>query len=133
MSLTDPISDMLTRIRNGNKARLPAVSMPSSNMKAGVAEVLQRAGYVEYWKVEGEVKKTLTVGLKYTGGRPQKAVIEGIKRVSKPSCRVYAGSGEIPRVLGGLGIAILSTSEGLMTGREAREKNVGGEILCYVW
>jgi len=133
VSLSDPIADMLTRIRNGNKARLPSISMPSSNMKAAVAEVLKRAGYIEYWNVDGELKKSLTIGLKYTGGKTKEGVIEGIRRISKPSCRVYAGSSEIPRVLGGLGVAIVSTSSGLMTDREARKNNVGGEILCYVW
>jgi len=125
---------MLTRIRNAGKAKLPEVSMPSSHMKANVADVLKQAGYVLDWRVEGEVHKVLTVALKYKPqGKKQQMVIEGIKRVSKPSCRVYVNSRTIPRVLGGLGVAILSTSDGLMTDRAARERNIGGEVLCYVW
>jgi len=132
VSLSDPIADMLTRIRNAGKARLPEVTMPSSTMKSAVAEVLQEAGYIASWSVEGDTKKTMGITLKYRGktGEP---VIEGIRRISKPSCRVYVNRSEIPRVLGGLGIAVLSTSQGIMTGRNARKKNIGGEVLCYVW
>ncbi len=133
MSLSDPISDMLTRVRNGAKAGHLEVSMPSSKMKAGVARVLEESGYLAWSRVEGDVKKTLTVGLKYKNLRTKDPVIEGLQRVSKPSCRRYVNSKEIPRVLGGLGVAILSTSQGLMTGREARKKNIGGELLCTVW
>ena len=133
MSLSDPIADMLTRIRNGAKAGQLEVAMPSSKMKVGIARVLEEAGYVAWSRVEGDVKKTLTVGLKYKNLRTKDPVIEGLQRVSKPSCRQYVNSREIPRVLGGLGTAILSTSQGLMTGREARKKNVGGEVLCTVW
>jgi small subunit ribosomal protein S8 len=130
MSLSDPISDMLTRIRNGGKAGLTTVEMPSSKLKAAVAEVMKQSGYVGDYRVEGDKKKTLTVGLRYHQGAP---VIEGLKRVSKPSCRVYVNSDEIPRVLGGMGVAILSTSQGVMSDREARTKGVGGELLCYIW
>ena len=133
MSMSDPIADMLTRIRNGQKARLPEVGMPSSNLKAALATVLGEAGYVGASKVEGDVKKTLTVALKFLDDKTHTPVIEGIKRVSKPSCRVYVASTEIPRVLGGLGTCVLSTSQGVMTGRKARTKNIGGEVLCYVW
>lgn len=131
MSMTDPISDMLTRIRNGQKARKVSVRMPASKAKSAVARVLKDEGYIaDYSTTEDGQKAELTVELKYYEGKP---VIETIKRVSKPGLRVYKKSGEIPRVLGGLGVAVLSTSQGLMTDREARRRHVGGEILCYVW
>ena len=135
MNVSDPIADMLTRIRNAGKAGLPEVAMPSSNMKAAVAEVLKQTGFIGDWQVEGaDVAKTLTLTLKYKPkGNGQELVIEGLKRISKPSCRVYVNSREIPRVLGGLGVCILSTSQGLMTGRAARKLKIGGEVLCYVW
>ncbi|OGV70006.1 MAG: 30S ribosomal protein S8 [Lentisphaerae bacterium RIFOXYB12_FULL_65_16] len=133
MNLSDPIGDMLTRIRNAGKAKLPVSTMPYSELKAGLAEVLRRAGYIDSWRKEGEVAhKELILVLKYKG-RTREFVIEGLKRVSKPSRRVYVTSRDVPSVLGGFGIAVLSTSSGLMTGREARKKNVGGEVLCYVW
>lgn len=134
MSMSDPISDMLTRIRNASNAKLPKASMPSSKMKASLAETLKDAGYIDDYSVEdiGNNRKELTIVLKYKG-KGKNPAIEGLTRVSKPSCRVYVGSGEIPRVLGGLGIAVLSTSSGLMTDRAARKQNVGGELLCYVW
>ena len=134
MSMSDPIADMLTRIRNASAAKLPQVCMPSSNMRVALAETLKEAGYVENFSVAdiGRNKKELTITLKYKG-KHQTPVIEGLRRVSKPSCRVYVNSSEIPRVLGGLGIAILTTSSGLLTDREARKRNVGGELLCYVW
>ena len=134
MSMSDPIADMLTRIRNASAARLPDVSMPSSNMRASLAETLKESGYVDDFKVEdiGSNKKVLSITLKYKG-KSQTPVIEGLRRVSKPSCRVYVSSTEIPRVLGGLGVAILTTSSGLLTDREARKRNIGGELLCYVW
>lgn len=134
MSMSDPISDMLTRIRNASNAKLPKASMPSSKMKASLAETLKDAGYIEDYAVEdiGNNKKELTIVLKYKG-KGKNPVIEGLTRVSKPSCRVYVGTDEIPRVLGGLGIAVLSTSSGIMTDRAARKQNVGGELLCYVW
>ena len=134
MSMSDPISDMLTRIRNASNAKLPKASMPSSKMKASLAETLKDAGYIDDYSIEdiGGNRKELTVVLKYKG-KGKNPAIEGLTRVSKPSCRVYVGSDEIPRVLGGLGIAVLSTSSGLMTDRAARKQNVGGELLCYVW
>ena len=130
--MSDPIADMLTRIRNGSRARLPEVAMPSSIEKTRVADVLKAAGYILDWRVEGDVHKALTVELKYQG-KAREPVIEGLRRVSKPSCRVYAPAKKLPRVLGGLGVAVISTSQGLMTDRAAREKNIGGEVLCYVW
>jgi len=130
MSVNDPIADMLTRIRNACKARHPEVSMPASKLKAAVAEVLKQNGYILDYRVDGDVKKVLTIELKYHDGAP---VIEGLRRISKPSRRVYVGADEIPRVLDGLGIAILSTSKGVMSDRAARRENVGREVLCYVW
>jgi small subunit ribosomal protein S8 len=128
--MSDPISDMLTRIRNGGRALLPAVQMPHSRIKESVAKILKTEGYVADVAVEGETKKTIKIRLKYNG---KKNVIEGLKRISKPGLRKYVGSTEIPRVLGGLGVAIVSTSEGLMTGTQAKKKNLGGELLCYIW
>jgi small subunit ribosomal protein S8 len=121
---------MLTRIRNAGRALLPAVAMPHSKLKEGLAHILKKEGYVAEVTVEGTVKKTLKLRLKYEG---KKCVIEGLKRVSKPGLRNYVGATEIPRVRGGLGVAVVSTSEGVMTGMEARKKNIGGELLCYVW
>lgn len=134
MSMSDPIADMLTRIRNASSAKLAAVTMPSSRAKVALAEVLKEQGYVGVYRVEdvSPGRKALTIELKYKGKRNE-PVIEGIERVSSPSCRVYVGADEVPRVLGGLGVAILSTSRGVMTGRAARQQNVGGEVLCYVW
>lgn len=134
MSMSDPIADMLTRIRNASSAKLPVVTMPSSRIKTAIADVLKEQGYVQDYRLEeeGTPRKSLTVELKYTGKR-RVPVIEGVQRVSTPSCRVHVGSDEIPRVLGGLGVAVLSTSRGLMTGRAARQQNLGGEVLCYIW
>ncbi|MBT3376159.1 MAG: 30S ribosomal protein S8 [Lentisphaerae bacterium] len=132
MSLSDPIADMLTRIRNAGKARLPETSMPSSKMKVAIAETLKSAGYLNSLRVEGDTHKALTVELKFKG-KHRIPVIEGIERISKPSCRVYVNNTEIPVVLGGLGIAILSTSQGVMTGHAASNKKIGGEVLCHVW
>lgn len=134
MSMSDPIADMLTRIRNASTAKLATVSMPSSKMKAALAATLKDSGYIAGYAVEndGPAKKVLTLTLKYKGKNSEPA-IEGIRRVSKPSCRVYVNHTEIPRVLGGLGVAILTTSRGLVTDREARKSNIGGELLCYVW
>jgi len=130
MSMTDPIADMLTRIRNGQKARKVSVTMPASNIKAAVAEVLKDEGYVADYRIEGEgAKRELTVDLKYFEGAP---VIERIQRVSRPGLRIYRGNDDIPRVLGGLGVAVVSTSAGLMSDREARAKGIGGEVLCVV-
>ena len=132
MTMTDPVADMLTRLRNANSAHHDDVSLPSSKLKQRIAEILKREGYIADWKVEdARVGTTLTMSLKYGPNRERS--IECIKRVSKPGLRVYAGSTEIPSVLGGLGIAILSTSSGLLTGREAEQKGVGGEVLAYVW
>lgn len=128
--MTDPIADFLTRIRNANKALVPEVEVVYSKLKEGIAMLLKREGYIADYRVEGTNKKTLKVRLKFHG---RKGVIEGIKRVSKPGLRQYVGADNIPRVLGGMGIAILSTPKGVMTGAEARKARVGGEVLCYVW
>ncbi|ADK28161.1 30S ribosomal protein S8 [Corynebacterium pseudotuberculosis] len=132
MTMTDPIADMLSRVRNANHARHDVVSMPSSKLKANIAEILKQEGYIADYKVE-EVKvgKTLTLNLKYGPNRQRS--IEGVRRVSKPGLRVYAKSTNLPKVLGGLGVAIISTSQGLLTDRQATEKGVGGEVLAYVW
>ncbi len=130
MSMSDPISDMLTRIRNAQMAEKATVSMPSSKLKAAIAKVLQDEGYVEGFKVVNDgAKATLEIGLKYYADRP---VIETIQRVSRPGLRIYKGSEDIPRVMNGLGIAIVSTSKGLMTDRKARASGIGGEVLCIV-
>ena len=121
---------MLTRIRNGGRALLPVVQLPHSKVKESVAKILKSEGYVAEVSVEGETKKTIKIRLKYNG---KKSVIEGLKRISKPGLRKYVGSTEIPRVRGGLGVAIVSTSEGLLTDQQARKKNLGGELLCYIW
>ena len=132
MTMTDPVADFLTRLRNANSAYHETVSLPYSKLKANIAEILKSEGYVAAIKVEdAEVGKTLTIDLKYGPNRERS--IAGIKRVSKPGLRVYAKSTELPRVLGGLGIAILSTSSGLLTDRQAAKKGVGGEVLAYVW
>jgi small subunit ribosomal protein S8 len=128
--MNDPISDMLTRIRNANSALLPAVELPHSRMKEGIAGILKREGYIFDYAVEGKLPKTIKLKLKYQG---KKGVIEGLRRISTPGLRRYVGATDIPRVRGGLGVAVLSTSEGLMTGTQARKKNLGGELLCYVW
>jgi small subunit ribosomal protein S8 len=130
--MTDPVADFLTRLRNANSAYHETVSLPYSKLKAAIAEILKSEGYIATIKVEdAEVGKTLTIDLKYGPNRERS--IAGIKRVSKPGLRVYAKSTELPRVLGGLGIAILSTSSGLLTDRQAAKKGVGGEVLAYVW
>jgi small subunit ribosomal protein S8 len=132
MTMTDPIADMLARIRNANMAQKEEVIMPSSSLKERIAEILRREGYVEAVSAEGEGKeRKITIQLKY--GPTREKTINGLKRVSKPGRRVYAGRGEIPRVLGGLGIAILSTSQGVLTDRQAKKLGVGGEILAYIW
>jgi len=132
MTMTDPIADMLTRVRNANSAHHDEVSMPFSKLKSHIAEILQAEGYIAGWKVaEGEVGKTLTITLKYGPNRERS--IAGLRRVSKPGLRVYAKSTAMPRVLGGLGIAIISTSTGLLTDKQAAKKGVGGEVLAYVW
>ena len=135
MTMTDPIADMLTRVRNGNQAYHDSVSMPHSKIKEGVAEILQQEGYITSFEVAedptGGVAKTLTITLKY--GRQRERSIAGLRRISKPGLRVYAKSTGLPKVLGGLGVAIISTSHGLLTDRQANKKGVGGEVLAYVW
>jgi small subunit ribosomal protein S8 len=135
MTMTDPIADMLTRLRNANQAYHDTVAMPYSKLKAGVAEILQQEGYITSFTVEepaeGVVGKTLTLTLKY--GPTRERSIAGIRRISKPGLRVYAKATGLPKVLGGLGIAIISTSQGLLTDRQAKQKGVGGEVLAYVW
>jgi len=128
--MSDPISDMLTRIRNASRALLPVVELPHSRMKESLAHILKKEGYVAEVSVDGRTIKKLKIQLKYQG---KKNVIEGLKRVSKPGLRKYVGATEIPRVLGGLGVSIVSTSEGVMTGTQAKKKNLGGELLCYIW
>lgn len=135
MTMTDPIADMLTRLRNANQAHHENTSMPHSKIKVGIAKILKQEGYILDFKVtdpeEGQVGKTLTLSLKYGADRAR--AISGIKRISKPGLRVYAKSTGLPKVLGGLGIAIISTSQGLLTDKEANHKSVGGEVLAYVW
>lgn len=128
--MIDPIADMLTRIRNASRALLPTVEIPHSRLKESLADVLKKEGFVAEVAVEGKMPKKIKLRLKYEG---KKSVIEGLKRVSKPGLRKYVGGTEIPRVLGGLGVAVVSTSEGIMTGQQCRKKNIGGELLCYVW
>jgi small subunit ribosomal protein S8 len=130
--MTDPIADMLTRLRNANSAYHDSVAMPHSKIKAHIAEILQQEGYIASFRVEdAEVGKNLVVQLKY--GNARERSIAGIKRVSKPGLRVYAKRDNLPRVLGGLGVAIISTSAGLMTDRQAKKNGVGGEVLAFVW
>ena len=132
MSMSDPIADMLTRIRNANTAGHATVDIPASKIKKNIADILQREGYIKgYDVVEGETQDTLRVAMKY--GPDKAKVINGIKRISKPGLKVYAKKTEVPKVLGGLGIAIISTSNGLITDKEARKLGVGGEVICYVW
>ncbi|MBR6458761.1 MAG: 30S ribosomal protein S8 [Actinomycetaceae bacterium] len=132
MTMTDPIADMLTRLRNANSAFHESVSMPYSKLKSHIAEILEREGYIESFNVEdAKVGKTLTLTLKY-GSNRERAIV-GVRRVSKPGLRVYAKSTNLPQVLGGMGVAILSTSSGLLTDREAKDRGVGGEVLAYVW
>ena len=134
MTMTDPIADMLTRVRNANVAMHDTVKMPSSKLKESLAVILEREGYIAGFETRDDPKRPgreLEITLKYTGERDR--VIGGLKRVSKPGLRIYVRADRLPRVLGGLGVAVLSTSQGLMTDREARKRRVGGEILCYVW
>ncbi|HOX01728.1 MAG TPA: 30S ribosomal protein S8 [Candidatus Paceibacterota bacterium] len=128
--MTDPIADLLTRIRNASKALLPEVECPHSRLKESVARILKQEGYIADCAVEGAKAKKLKLKLKYQG---RKGVIEGLRRISTPGLRRYVGAREIPRVLGGMGVAILSTPRGIMTGTEAARNNVGGEVLCFVW
>jgi small subunit ribosomal protein S8 len=134
MTMTDPIADMLTRIRNANVAMHDSVRMPSSKLKESLAQVLAKEGYIDGFEVienPGRPGRTLEIKMKYTKDRAR--TISGVRRVSKPGLRFYSAADKLPRVLGGLGVAVLSTSQGLMTDREARKRRVGGEILCYVW
>lgn len=131
MNMTDPIADMLTRIRNAIQARHEVVAIPASKIKIEIAKILKKEGFIIDYKVSDEVKKTITVTLKY--GPNREKVISGLKRISKPGLRVYADVDSIPRVLNGLGIAILSTPEGVITDKVARAKHVGGEVIAYVW
>ncbi len=139
MTMTDPIADMLTRLRNANQAFHEEVAMPHSKLKAGLAEILRQEGYITSWAVADNagpdgrpaVGKTLTLTLKY--GRNRERSIAGVRRISKPGLRVYAKHTGLPKVLGGLGIAVISTSQGLLTDRQANQKGVGGEVLAYVW
>lgn len=126
--VTDTIADMLTRIRNANQMRYESVEIPASKVKNDIARILKEEGFINDYKVEG---RTLTVNLKYADEKER--VITGLKRISKPGLRVYAKSEELPRVLNGLGIAIISTSKGIMTDKEARKENIGGEVLAYIW
>jgi small subunit ribosomal protein S8 len=130
--MTDPIADMLTRIRNGSKAKLEKVDIPSSKLKLEIAKILKDEGYIKNLKmVKDRRQGVIRVYLKYTDD--EVPVIQGIKRVSKPGCRMYAGNDAIPKVLAGLGVAILSTPKGIQTGKQAKKDNVGGEVLCHVW
>ncbi len=130
--MTDPIADMLTRIRNGNNARHDSVDVPASNIKKEVAKILLDEGFIKGFDVIEDAKQgIIRIDLKY--GKNSEKVISGIKRISKPGLKVYVKNNEIPRVLGGLGIAVLSTSKGMMTDKQARSENVGGEVICYVW
>lgn len=131
MVMTDPIADMLTRIRNANQERHDTVLVPSSNVKVEIAKILKNEGFIKNFKIEEDgVKKNINITLKY---KEKTRVITGLKRISKPGLRAYVKSEELPKVLNGLGIAIISTSEGVMTDKEARAKNIGGEVLAYVW
>ncbi len=135
MTMTDPIADMLTRLRNANSAYHDQVSMPHSKLKVHVSEILQQEGYISSWKVEdpaeGTIGRTLTLALKY--GPHRERSIAGVRRISKPGLRVYAKATGLPKVLGGLGVAIISTSTGLLTDKQATKQKVGGEVLAYVW
>ena len=131
MIMTDPIADMLTRVRNALQQKHVTVSMPASKEKKAIAEILVAEGYINGFNIEGDVKKTLTIDLKY--GANGEKVISGLKRISKPGLRVYAQSEKLPRVLNGLGIAIISTSKGMMTDKQAKKAHLGGEVIAYVW
>ena len=131
--MTDPIADMLTRIRNANTAKHDTVDVPSSKMKLAIAGILKREGYIaDFELIEEGVVKTLHITLKYSADKSER-ILSGLKKISKPGLRVYASAEELPKVLGGLGIAIISTNEGVLTDKEARAKNVGGEVLAFVW
>ncbi len=129
--VTDPIADMLTRIRNAVQAHHETVDIPASKEKLEIAKILKNEGFITEYEVNGDLKKTITITLKYTKGNQK--VISGVKRISKPGLRIYAQADKLPRVLNGLGIAIISTSHGLLTDKEAKAKHVGGEVVAYVW
>lgn len=132
MSMTDPVADMLARIRNANIVRRHQVDIPGSRLKRAIAQVLREEGFIEsYQWLEDGVRRTIRLNLKYASDRTR--VITGLRRISRPGLRVYAGRAEVPRVLGGLGIAVLSTSRGVMTDKRARREGIGGEVLCYIW
>jgi len=134
MTMTDPIADMLTRLRNANSAQFDSVKMPGSKLKESLAAILEREGFISGYSVRDDPSRpgtTLEITLKYSEDRVR--TIAGIKRISKPGLRIYAKADSMPRVLGGIGVAVLSTSKGLMTDREARKRHLGGEVLCYVW
>lgn len=132
MQITDPIADMLTRIRNANSAKHETVDIPASNMKKAIAEILNEEGYIKNYQVIEDGKQgVIRIALKY--GPNKEKVISGLKRISKPGLRIYAGAQELPRVLKGLGIAVISTSKGVMTDKKARKENIGGEVLAYIW
>ncbi len=131
MSMTDPVADMLTRLRNANKARHDRVDIPSSNLKVGIAKLLKKEGYISNFRVfKDRRQKILRLFLRYSDGQP---IILGLKRISSPGCRVYCKQGTIPKIRSGLGTAMISTSKGIMTDVEARQNNVGGEVLCAIW
>ncbi|MBI4233470.1 MAG: 30S ribosomal protein S8 [Chloroflexi bacterium] len=130
--VTDPIADLLTRIRNAKDARHEQVLIPTSNVKLAVARILKEEGFIKEWQVvRGEPHRWLKIQLAYTGRK--QPVLKGLKRVSKPGLRIYVGKDKIPRILGGMGVAIISTSQGVMAGQEAKRRGIGGELLCYVW
>ena len=132
MQITDAIADLLTRIRNAQAEKHPTVDVPASNMKKSIVEILLNEGYIKsYTVIEDNKQGVIRIDLKYTAEK--RAVISGLKRISKPGLRVYAGKDELPKVLGGLGIAIMSTSKGVMTDKQARKENIGGEVLAYIW
>ena len=131
MTMSDPIADMLTRIRNAVQAHHETVDIPASKEKVEIAKILKNEGFITEYEVNGDLKKTITITLKYTKGNQK--VISGVKRISKPGLRIYAQADKLPRVLNGLGIAIISTSHGLLTDKEAKAKHVGGEVVAYVW
>ncbi|MBQ0025815.1 MAG: 30S ribosomal protein S8 [Lachnospiraceae bacterium] len=133
MTMSDPIADMLTRIRNANTAKHDTVDVPSSNIKLSIARILKEEGYIaDFTETTDGAAKTITITLKYGADKNEK-ILTGLKKISKPGLRVYASAQELPKVLGGLGIAIISTNEGVLTDKEARAKNVGGEVLAYIW
>ena len=131
--MSDPIADMLTRIRNANMRKHDTVDVPASKMMIAIADILVNEGYIEKYEIVGEgIKRTIRITLKYTANKTER-VISGLKKISKPGLRVYAGKENMPKVLGGLGIAIVSTNEGVITDKEARKRGVGGEVLCFIW